>query len=239
MDLLIIAALKEEVADLIKATDAKPSSLEQLLLWRYNTISGGIFICGVGKDAVRKALPGILEQLQPKKIWIAGWSGALSESLKELDLVVANQVSSHSALQTSFQLSAPEKNNLETKLKRQSISYSSGSLVTTDEMITQKSIKNELSDKHKASIVDMETFYIMEFISPLQIPTGVIRIITDMADESIGIDFDLLPKSKSKRLAFFAQNPKMLLKYHHLTSVLKKASKQLDDIVLKLISADD
>ena len=231
VDLLIVAAVQNELKSILKKWTGKYVPVEGLartwLVQDYN-LDIAVLITGVGKNKARKSLRKALKQIVPKHFLIAGWAGSLTENLKTGDLVVVrDQYQWRSAHSTVISCQHSFSDRIFSHLNE--IGYKSVRCngVTVDVMVDKKHTKDELSRSFPVKIVEMETFYLLEIFGEKGIAGAVLRIISDSADESIGLDFEKIPRTRKKRILYLMMRPKALLCYFKLLRSLNQTSDKL------------
>jgi adenosylhomocysteine nucleosidase len=170
----IIAALPAEVACLHnKKLDAfTPIEIQQ-----------DIFLClsGMGYDSARTAAQ---KHLNLKVDALISWgvAGALEPSLNTGDLIFATSVVSHDK---TYQASVEWNNRLFTHFQNIHDKVLTANIVSSEEVCSSITDKNNLFKRTNAKAVDMESAAIVEIAGKNNLDFIVIRAIADSANTSI------------------------------------------------------
>ncbi len=146
-------------------------------------IQKDIFLClsGIGDVSASNAAKKLLEYKIDSIIsW--GVAGALDIKLNSGDLIFADSVISQNE---TFQTSTDWKNKLLEHVKKSKIKVHHGNIVSSKEVCSSISDKNNLSVKTNAVAVDMESAAIAKIASKNNLDFIVIRSIADKADTTI------------------------------------------------------
>lgn len=232
IDILIVCALKEEItpllSDMHKETELKFNSGRLIVGSRGNN-SIAISICGVGGKTAAQSLHSTLEILTPASVFIAGWAGALTDSLSICDLVLTETVFHWEDDENSGYSSNPDLNRkVKDRLNSSDITIKTGIQVTADKVVAKETLRNDLASRFKAHVVDMETSYLADILITKGLAFTILRVITDSADERIGIDFDKIPQSRVQRKLYWASHPGQYRKNIILLNNIRKATKELN-----------
>ncbi len=240
--LLLICALKEEIRYLWDTPDP-PVPIQDVHPTLYSfrpepDKTAHLLVCGVGGDRAKRALDKVLVHIQPARILIAGWSGALADEMNIFDLVQVDTVHHWESDPGSGIQFDPELGEICTKILRNREGTRCGeTTVCSDIVVAKKDLKRQLRDRYSASLVDMESHYLLKIFQKQGIPTAMVRVITDAADESFGFDIENLPVRRAKKLAYLAAHPKQAAAYYRLIKDLKTATTRLADVVPELVKS--
>lgn len=116
---------------------------------------------------------------RPKLILFAGFGGALSDTLRVGDLVLADSVTDDEC--TTFATTWPGElpaGEWRPPLKR-------GRILTSTRLIGDPAEKKQLGAKHQAVAVDMESVVLAKHCARREIPFGVLRAISDDCDAAV------------------------------------------------------
>lgn len=239
IDCLFISALREEIAPLEAEIAAFETNASRPSLRHYNCngISVGIVVSGVGGVAAIRALEQLLKALHPRVAIIAGWAGSLTPQLSIHQLVLLTRIH-HETLSDSRELLSLLWMQRILDCLPTSFEIETCEGITTDHIVCRRTEKEHLYHHYGASIVEMETYYIAQLLSHTSIPVVAIRVVSDAADESIGLELDKIPRNKLLRTAYFASHP---TEYHRLIALKKmlgQSAKTLCKCLLVLIQSD-
>ncbi len=229
--LLIIAALHQEIPALRLPSHPFPRNnpLQPFQISTGFSRPVGILVCGVGGKRAVATLRQTLSTHRFDHALIVGWSGALSEEIGIFDLVLPHAIhhwksNGHTPLHPDKKLHETIRTYFESI--SEPVHVSSG--VTTDRMVSSSAHKKHLLEMFQSHSVDMETYYLMNVLSEHRIPAAVLRIISDKADETIGVDIESLPRTAIRRWIHYIRRPMELWHYVLLIRQLKSASRVLN-----------
>ena len=237
-DILVVAAMKEELND-FKHTDAvyplnHSSGKPDKHYWELPDHSGhiGFGVCGVGKKKASKNLSRLLKTVHPELILLMGYSGAIIPSLNVGDLVIIEKTI-HESLAPDEYLSMNDRliSRCQTVFEHQGVLFSSVSAVSSDTFIDSTAEKKRLHSVFGAGCVDMESHAIARIASHHNIPILIIRVISDLADETIGLNFSCIPAGKWAFRLYFACRPWLLPGLFRLFSNARRARRKLSNAV--------
>lgn len=127
---------------------------------------------GAGAPRARRATHALIDAHSPKWIISAGFSGALTDSLRVGDIVVGNEIVSTDATQTSlridFKMPPDPKKGLYV-----------GKLVTAAHILRTVAEKHELAGRTHALAVDLESLAVAEVCRERKVRFLAVRAISD------------------------------------------------------------
>ena len=212
--MLIIAAMEEELKtcmDLCQNVHRMPGA--DVPMWQARTARGkplAFLRAGVGPEKSTARLKKAFDWICPELMLIAGYAGALDPALKIGDLVAVTRA-------TAFSLNKkhPDWNHVETttpfdltytdmltSVKTAGISISKGNILSSRHILGNPEHKNLLFRKFQASVVDMETAFLVREAAERKIPVSALRVISDTAQDSFleflerDQDFNLVGKAR-------------------------------------------
>jgi adenosylhomocysteine nucleosidase len=171
---LVVAALGRELAALRRAADPRLALLET----------------GEGIENARRAVTSWLDSQTPRAVVGIGFAGALSDSLKLADLLVARESrtsKSESVAATQAMLEAAGRAHGDGAVVRFGVS------VTVSEVVCLAEGKRRLAmtlGPDEIACVDMESFAIARACAERGIPFVIARCITDLYAEDLPVDFN-------------------------------------------------
>jgi adenosylhomocysteine nucleosidase len=179
---------------------------------------------GIGRKNAEKALRKFLSGTSPQMVFICGFAGGLNPKFKVGDVVF-------------------EIGNLKPDMgNRLVIAGAKKALFfCADKIATTVAEKKKLFDKTGADAVEMESAGIRAVCYERGIPCGIIRVISDTANENLPLDFNALAKP-DKSLDFnklalaVAKSPWKIGALMKLQKETSFAAKQLAAILDKVIS---
>ncbi|MEJ2053179.1 MAG: hypothetical protein P8X42_04590 [Calditrichaceae bacterium] len=175
--ILIIAALKAELLPLIKHYNiTQKQNVENGALYAGGNIH--LLRTGIGIQSAGKVLTTYLKSYKPDKIMDIGAAGALTD---KLDKGSIRQV-------TSILNKANQKLVIKPLLPDRQ-AYENAVLFTSSKPVLDGALREQLSMKYRAEMVDMEAFTLAEISAKANIPFHCIKIISDHADHDTVHDF--------------------------------------------------
>lgn len=180
-----------------------------------------ILITGIGAKNAEAAVRGFLATHLPKLVLSCGFAGGLNPELKSGEVVF---ITGYPALEE--QLTASDA--------KQASFFSAPRIATT------VAEKQQLRAQTGADVVEMESGAILAVCREKQIPSAMVRAISDTASEDLPLDFNALSKPDMSldfgKLAWaIIKAPwkiPALIQLHKKTSL---AAKQLADVLAKVI----
>ena len=134
---------------------------------------------GVGRDAAARATERLIEVYHPQCLISAGFAGALVETVRRRDLLMADSVLDADGSRLSVDI----------KMDPQALSSSPGlhvgPLLTVDELVRTPDQRQSLHAAHGALAVDMETYAVAEVCRRRQIRFLAVRVVSDGVDDVI------------------------------------------------------
>ena len=214
IELLIVAATKSEVSELIEVGEYYTSDNEYFVSKKY--LNTGLFLCGVGMMEAAANLALLLTKFEVKNILHVGIAGSLTDGLSLLDLVLVAEESYgdlgyfnkdvydlgfKDADQLPFEnkilyASQPIKEQLNELTKVRSISVNS--LLTSEEDARNR------GQKYNAEIEHMEGIAIFYVALKKGIPVNSVRCISNVAGEPDKNNWKI--KSACDRLSTYVLN---------------------------------
>ncbi|MFP5260909.1 MAG: hypothetical protein ACLGJB_03265 [Blastocatellia bacterium] len=172
--LLVVAALGRELAP----------------LGRYPSAGVALMETGEGMRNAGRAVRSWLDRRSARAVLCVGFGGALSNSLKPCDLVVAREVRSARSEGESF-ASSKALLSAAAQVKLDGLTF--GTAITVNEIACEAGAKRRLAAllaPDEVGCVDTESSAIALTCGERDIPFLVVRSITDLLDEDLPIDFN-------------------------------------------------
>lgn len=168
--------------------------------------------CGIGKVNAAACTQMLISNFQADCIINSGVSGALSEKLHIMDIVAATDVMHHDLFSGFLagdyfpgtdHFCADEKIRTLTAeiCAEQEIPCLCGRVVSGDQFVTDSNKKAEIIAQTKGITTEMEGAAIGHVCYLNEIPFGIIRCISDGADDQGTVDFDTFVKKAAQRCA--------------------------------------
>jgi nucleoside phosphorylase len=242
VDLLLVAALNQELAQWLKSCPGliqKPISCGRLFSGDVNGRRIAALICGVGGERATQSARAYLGDYTPRRVLVAGWAGALIDSMNPGDLLLVENV--FRPTEGPEKPIVPDSGWMDCLERILSVSHPGiqrGRLVTVDRMVDRHSVRIDLAGRFKAQAVDMETGYLVPIFQERKIPCACMRVITDTADERIGVDFQALPSGR-RRVAYWASHPAQLKNFMRLSRVITKVTAILHQALNAVVQSED
>ena len=186
MHLLLCFALKEEAAPFRKMAAGKVAAAQ----------AASILITGIGRRNAEKSVREFLATHSPELVLACGFAGGLNPDLKPGDVV----------FETSF-LSSSRRESAQTETGNQlepthvgcyehlaAAGAKPAKFFCADRIATTAAEKNKLRAETGADAVEMESAAIHAICREHGIPCATVRVISDMANEDLPLDFNALAK---------------------------------------------
>jgi len=203
--ILIVAALEEELKTCMDTCrEIRPVSESDVPL-RQAVTAGGMPIAflraGVGPDKSTARIRKALEWINPDLILITGYAGALDPCLKIGDIVAVT-----SAIAFSLNDKHPDWEHVDAEApfalthvdklmaaETAGFSIFKGSILSSRHVLGNPEHKNLLFRRFQASVVDMETAFLVREASLRKIHVGALRVVSDTARDSFLEPFESDP----------------------------------------------
>ena len=220
MTIGIMGAMQEEIEPLLEYFDdveVVEYAKNKYYKAKFNSHEIVLAYSKIGKVFATLTATTMIEKFGVEKLLFSGVAGAISESLKIGDLVVATALCQHDLDITAFghpfgyvpegavfidtdkkllELSKEVATRLNLKVKE-------GVIATGDQFVASSQRKNWIGETFKADALEMEGVSVAVVCDALEVPFFVLRSISDSADMDAGFDFDEFLKSSAKISADF------------------------------------
>ncbi len=210
----IIGALDYEVQIITEALENKSSSVIGGRTFVSGTYGGNdvvTVVCGIGKVNAAFTTQAMIDAFHPDVIINSGVSGGLSKNLKICDIVVANKLCQHDfdatpagyskglipGLDSAFFTPDADIAKRIYELALKNVSGSKvimGTIATGDQLIASSEVKEDIIGNFAADTVEMESAAIAQICELNDVKYGIIRTVSDNADEDANEDFDEFAK---------------------------------------------
>jgi nucleoside phosphorylase len=203
--LLIAAALEEELKSGMELChDLRKSRGIDLWQGVRSNKTVGFLVTGVGPRRAAAKLAEALTMIEPARILVVGYAGAIDPDLRLGDLVAVSKALAfrldkahldweHIQLGDVFELTGFEA--LAVCAQSAGLSIRTGDTMTSPYVLGDPMQKRRLYEKFHASIVDMETAALAGVALPRAIPMSSIRAISDEANDTFLAPFSFNPQS--------------------------------------------
>ena len=256
--ILILSALKLELNSLVRKMKNRTILNSGEILTYEGLINNKkilLVIAGIGKENAKTAAKFIKANFLNKnsaqnrhnfieKIIIAGVSGALHKSFSIGDIIICKNIyflySDNKKIITNTNIHVSDRlNNFEiTQHDCSSIYY--GNLLTVNNIITDKAQKEFLNLEFSVDAVDMESYWLLNFLASSKIPVLCVRSISDNMKYNISLSYENLIKNAfinySKVIRFVLKNPSEIIKLVINGINFRKACISLHHFILALIN---
>lgn len=198
--------------------------------WEPRAWSGrvGFFCCGVGKKRARRNLAGAMGVLYPCRILLAGYAGALTPEASVGDIhLIRTTCHDSSGPGSALCFDSAFSRSIASRLEAGRLPFSEGSAVTVDRVVDSRADKENLRIRCAASCVDMESHHLAGLPEVAGIPMAMIRVISDFADETMGLDLNRLPSGRWRFRMHFLLHPQQIPALLRLRRSMQTASSSL------------
>lgn len=176
----MVGAFRWEVEPLLRNLPG----VKRLRPKRYSFFLGGepvvLSISGMGMENALRAAEELVQTFPLRGLVMLGFAGALVESLRPGDVVLADQV---------IEQTTGERFDCQTDLWPVRFAHR-GKLLMTDRVIRSAAEKRQLGQDWGAVAVDTESAGVARAAGRAGLPFAVVRSITDSSEQSIFIDFE-------------------------------------------------
>lgn len=201
LTIAIIAAMDEELVEIYNNLN-NPKTIQKNDFKITAGILGNKKIVlaksGIGKVAASTTTQFIIDNYKPQYVINTGIAGSLTSDLKAGDIVIAKNLVQHDFDMTAFNYAKgyldngiePNKptifhsdNNLIEKFKNDNTILTT--VATGDIFVNKETLKREIGNEFKASVVDMESAAIAQCAKRNNTPFIIIRTISDSENNAI------------------------------------------------------
>jgi adenosylhomocysteine nucleosidase len=209
----IIGAMNIEVIELIKSMDISDTENFSEIVYHIGRINGNDVViakCGMGKVRATICTQTMILKYSPNIIVNTGVAGGLSPNLKTGDIIIASSVVEYdspdrcitenplrmaSDIHDEYFCDESVVEKLSQSVEHIGINYCKGLIATGDRYICKKEDKQSIIDRYHAAACNMESGSIGQVCSCSKVPFGIIRSISDNADDcETPIDISSLKK---------------------------------------------
>ena len=216
----IIGAMREEIEPLLALTgnyEAVDYANNTFYKTTYKDHTLVIVYSKIGKVNSTLTATMLIEHFGAEKVIFSGVAGAVNESLKVGDLVLATKLIQHDVDITAFGHPfgfIPESGDYveadaglnaiaERVAGEMGLSLLKGIIATGDQFIADEKKKNWIRETYNADALEMEGASVAYVCANLGVPFCVLRAISDAADMDAGFSFDEFLVSSAKNSAQF------------------------------------
>ena len=218
MKIGILGAMPEEIEPLLKIfKDYEEIQYADNIYYKttYQGLEIYLAYSRIGKVFSSISAFSLIEHFGCEKILFSGVAGAISQTLKIGDLILASRLCQHDLDITAFGhpfgfvpggevfVETDETlNALATQVaKDNDIELVQGIIATGDQFVTSTATKEFIAKEFKADALEMEGASVANVCKALSVPCLILRSISDTANEEANIDFDAFLEKSSLRSA--------------------------------------
>lgn len=150
-------------------------------------------ISGAGRACVARAAEALILGHHPRLVFSAGFCGGLNDSVKRLDLVVAERIVSQSGEELAVDLEPIRSAPL---LSRAGVHV--GRIVTADAIVRSPREKRALGQQFDALAVDLESAAVAEVCARRNVRFLAVRVVSDAVDDRLPREVERLARQKSR-----------------------------------------
>ena len=223
MKIGIIGAMQEEINPLLKII-GKYSKTEYGKNIYYEAEYQGVELViaysKIGKVFASLTASSMIEKFGVEQILFSGVAGAINPKLKIGDLIYATKLAQHDLDITAFGhpfgyvpegsvfIETSNELNLiaDEVAKENKIDLGKGVIATGDQFIASSEKKSWIEKTFQADALEMEGASVAVVCDSLNIPFFILRAISDSADDSADMDFDIFLEQSAKVSASFIMN---------------------------------
>ena len=215
----IVAALDYEIRLFVERC-----GLHRLIEKPFEALYTGFFaghsltlvLCGVGKVNAAVCTQKLIDRFHPEYIIHTGFAGAVSKTLRPLDIAVADELTYHDFHPLSLlgkyapfterftcdkDLKEAACRAAERLAREGGFRYETGTVVSGDMFVEDSAYKQSLRDRFDAVCTEMEGAAVAQTAYLSDVPFCVIRAISDSADEAADMTFDEMVPFAANRTA--------------------------------------
>ncbi|DAB30162.1 MAG TPA: 5'-methylthioadenosine/S-adenosylhomocysteine nucleosidase [Sulfurimonas sp. UBA12504] len=223
MRIAIMGAMPEEIAPILKQLGEYKTTSYAGNTYYEATYKGAVLVIAyskIGKVFSTLTATTLIEHFGVQKLLFSGVAGAISESLKVGDLLVATKLSQHDLDITAFGHPygyVPEgavyieaDKELITLSKQIALqmdkNIQEGIIATGDQFVANEERKNWIGATFGADALEMEGGSVAVVCDAFKVPFFILRAISDAADMDASFSFDVFLEASAKESAAFVMN---------------------------------
>ena len=207
----IIAAMHSEIEYIEKAMENSTVHSYAMVDYHAGTINGVEVVlveCSIGKVNAAIYTQIMIDKFNVDLIINTGIAGSLSEDVKHLSVVVANELTYYDVRKEQLKSWFPNQEHFKADEEMVSLILMNktdendikiGRILTGDDFIAGKEKKLNLQKKYNALCVEMEGAAIAHTAFVNHRPFVIIRCISDMADDDVDLDYPQFEKIATKK----------------------------------------
>jgi adenosylhomocysteine nucleosidase len=246
--LVILAALKQEIAAIEKSLRGKKYSNQEqfsLCYGEYNGKEVMLVITGMGRERAERAAQMVLQSNRVKLLVSLGFAGALNPELAGGDIILCSGIYCQNGNGNKMASHIPGTDNgihnlLCRALESEPVNFRTGEIVSVMQPMQTAEERAALRQEFNAEIVDMESYWIASIAAQRQVPFLALRAVSDTVDDSfppieqiVDIEGNLLP---GKAALHFLSHPWHLIMLSGLYRNSVKAAKNLNEVIKRLVT---
>ncbi|MBN1295246.1 hypothetical protein JXA80_00605 [bacterium] len=198
----------------------------------------------MGRKRARRTTMAALAWIEPREVIVPGYSGSMNPDVHPGDIILVQRVYHHAySPETVRYVNSDLVAGITHAWEKAGLPVRMGAAVCVDQMLdsnaTKQAIRYRLVEhgEKQVNCVDMESYYVLEVLEEFGIPTGIVRVITDYADETIGLDFSRIPRGKWRQRRYFFTHPKQWMVFRELVRTCNMARVHLTQYLDCYLSA--
>jgi adenosylhomocysteine nucleosidase len=181
---------------------------------------------GIGAERARRAVAWLLDNFTPKLLIAAGFAGALSDTLRVGDVMVASEVVE------------PEDVTWRVALPAELADLICGRLYTSPELLSTAAAKRVLFEQTGALAADMESGLIAEACVARRVACAAVRSVSDGSDEGLSAELVRLIDGGNvslwRVLQAIMRRPRLIGELWRLQRSTRTAARNLADALWRL-----
>ena len=164
--------------------------------------------CGVSKVNAALFTQIMIDHYGPERIIFTGVAGGMDDSIKQMDLIIADELTFYDVSPKQLELCFPYKVRFEADPKLIELISSrdpdirKGLIITGDQFITKGELKNDLKNRFPDALaVEMEGCSVAQACFVNGVPFAVLRCISDLADDGATDSYQEFEKLAAEKSA--------------------------------------
>lgn len=164
-------------------------------------------VCGVGKVCAAQCAQLLISEYRPAALFHSGIAGAVSPDLRHLDVVVARELTYRDMSEETKRSFVPfggcfvADPKLTVFLRQAALDSHLGCIATGDLFVHSQAEKDRLRRDYNALCAEMEGAAVAHVCAVNRVPFGVIRCISDLANDEAHGDYEQFERLASQKSA--------------------------------------
>ncbi len=244
----VIVAFRNEIDRYLKSAGLQVVDEEGGLRFHGTAVADDVVVVegGIGKRGAQEASERLLQRYPVDLVISAGFAGGVTSGLQPGDLYLCDSlmaVEGPAAVwepETVLRKPVAVDLGVAERLRGRGIRFDVGPCLSVPHLIPTTSMKRWIGETFPTSIIDMESYWVVEAVAARGIPVGVARCVLDTVDQTLpsfvgGVVNDGKGHGLDRALKYIARRPAEVPRLVRLAGQAKTAGESLSVLLSSLI----